>query len=120
MKLTDAERVILYRLHEVLALMQPEQAEHHQNKMEILDSGFHEQLYNFHLSKPFSKVDSEFAMDVLDMYRALHDSYRALPEKDNKLVDQSKVLYSGFDGNNESELKAFVRFLILKEGKWQE
>lgn len=120
MKLTEAERVILHRLHEVLAALHPDERKEHEAKMTVLRDGYHEEHYRFDLGKPVSKADQAFVKDVLDLYRGLNASYAALPSKDKASVDKKKLVFPGFDGNNETDLMAFAMLLVRDLGLWAE
>jgi uncharacterized protein len=120
MKLTDSERLMLLRMHEILAHLVPTDAKRHELNMRILSDGYHEREYDPHLSAPISAADGELVYDVLDLYRSLNTSYKALPPKDRKGVDKSDLAFKGFDLNHEIDLYGYTQFLIQEAGKWAE
>ena len=42
-----------------------------------------------------------FALDILDCYRAIENSYNRLPESEKEEIEEHSIHFSGFDGNHE-------------------
>lgn len=124
MKMTDVERLTLIRMHEILAVLKPDEAKQHDLAIDILRDGYHEFLYGDevggHLAKPFSERDKTFVYDVLDLFRGLQDSYGRLSKAEAKSIDKDRLEFPGFDGNNEVEHLSFVKFLIKKQERWSD
>jgi uncharacterized protein YfbU (UPF0304 family) len=124
MKMTDVQRITLIRLHEILAVINPKEAKDHNVAIHILRDGYHEDLYEQHsgnsLSDPFPEGDQKFVYDVLDAYATVNRSYKALPKKDKKDIDKTKLHFPGFDANQEAVHLAFAKFVVKKQGRWPE
>jgi uncharacterized protein YfbU (UPF0304 family) len=122
MKLTNAERSILYWEHSILAELKPDDAEDHRRAMEILQHGYHEQLYDHDvlgLSEPLNAPDARFVYDVLELFNNLQFSYEKLSAEDRKGLDERDLRFPGFDGHHESQLMGFARFLVQRLGRWE-
>lgn len=117
MKLTETERLTLINQNKILALLDPDEKEHHERLVQILERGY-EFLYSEMtdpLSEPLSRDDSEFVYDVLDMHLAI----RAVAEAEGIDLtdgDNSRLQMGGFDGNNEHGLLSFANFVALEDG----
>ena len=65
-------------------------------------------------------------MDILDMWRAIEDSYAQLSENDKTILKTKaepfgdKPKFKGFDGNNEYEYRNTALFLVNKLDKYEE
>ena len=54
--------------------------------------------------------------DILDMFRALRQSYEKLPDKSG--INEELINFDGFDANNEEEhLQAARRIAVLQRGR---
>lgn len=113
MELTRIERWILgnqYRIRADLA-KDPELRDSFARAAEALECGYqikYSVLAEHVSQEELSRADSEFVLDVLDMFTALARAAKAdaLPVG----VKASEVEFHGFDGNNEPELVEFARF----------
>jgi uncharacterized protein YfbU (UPF0304 family) len=118
MKLTRLERIMLINQLEIRKAI--EETDDFDEWIEILRDGY-EFLYDDvggHLARDVPEADCRFVLEVLDMYRRLEDFQVSNP----KVIATSDVFahFRGFDGNNETALMAFARFLIKKQGKFAE
>ncbi len=118
MKLTRIERWILTNQMEILAHVDPENADHYEKAREVLTSGY-TLAYGWYcppLEEELSEEACQEVMDILDMFRAIKRATAAgLPAE----VEEWELEFHGFDGNNEAEQVGFARFLI-EDGRWQE
>lgn len=117
MKLTETERLMLINQNKILALLDPDEKEHHERLVEILESGY-EGLYDeltMGLREPMSQADSDLVIDVLNMHVAIRDVAQA-EGVDIMDGDNWALQMRGFDGNNEYELLSFARFIALEDG----
>lgn len=125
MELSNLQRLQLINQYEILANQYRSLGAEYshfikdcENKIEILYNGFESEYYQFEdwLLDPTPKEIGREVKDILNFYRAIHIASR-------KGVNVSEIeLFGGFDGNdqNESDYLGYVRFLIEKEGKWEE
>jgi uncharacterized protein YfbU (UPF0304 family) len=89
--------------------------------MQILQNGYHEELYNHEvlvLSEPLTEDEARFVYNVLELFSKLQLSYEQLSPEARQGLDKKAVRFRGFDGNNESALMGFARFLVEKLGRW--
>jgi uncharacterized protein YfbU (UPF0304 family) len=118
MELSKQERLILYNQYEILKAVDGGNSEHYTEYQKILESGYKREYYRFsgHIDDELDDDVAAFVYDVLDMYRALFDSYNKLSPEQLKDIDKDRIIFEGFDGNNECEYLGYARF-ILKELK---
>jgi uncharacterized protein YfbU (UPF0304 family) len=117
--LTVTERRQLANQHEILEKLDPNNADYHSKCQTILEKGYtllYGEVFQS-VGEEVSEDDCKFVYDVLDMYRDLIRSHEALTDKAG--VDADDVRFPGFDGNNETELFGFIRFL-KEQGLWEE
>lgn len=120
MKISKSDRLVLINQYRILSNLDKSEADHYEELIKILESGyaiFYSQLDEW-ISDEMPEEESRLVLDVLDLYRAIEDVKRA--SKDSRLLTHSYSYFKGFDGNNETEHMGFCRFLIEKQGKFQE
>lgn len=113
MKLSPAERAILANQYEILKRLGSDDADY-DRMIEALRWGYeseYEGALGLYRDSEVTEADSKYVMDVLDMYRVL----QAAAERHG--VDTSRVVFPGFDGNNEGNLWGYANFL-RKQGRW--
>lgn len=122
MKLTRTERWILVNQYRILERLDPENAEYYKEARAILEEGY-ELLYEdidasiFRDEHVMSSEDCTEVIDILAMFDALQHSYDALPDKST--IEDWKINFVGFDGNNETAQMAFARFYSsYREGRF--
>lgn len=119
-KLSQKDRLILVNQFKILEKLYPEEAEYYLEKREILEQGY-ELLYTDvfgELYERFSEEECREVLDILDLYRVITFSYRDLEDKSE--IEEYKVRFAGFDGNNECKQLAFAEFFIKKLNRFQE
>ena len=118
MKLTKAERLILFNQFRLLESLYPEEARDCQNACEILQSGYaleYDSLVSFGEETP--EETAREVIEILNMYRALSNASIQLPEGS---FDPKDAIFNGFDGNEEGEHYSYASFMIEKQGRWAE
>lgn len=122
MELTKKERLILYNQYEILKSINPEEAEDYEINQEILINGFKVNYEN--LIEGFEEETSEeisnFVIDVLQMYRALNNSYDRLNDEGKEQIDLYNISFKGFDGNHETDYYAYAKFYLNQLGRFEE
>lgn len=120
MEITKRDRLILINQYRILASLNKAEADHYEELISILENGysiFYSQLDEW-ISDDVPEEEGRFVLEVLDLYRAIEDAKRAT--KDSRLLAHHYAYFRGFDGNNETDHMSFCRFLIEKQGKFQE
>jgi len=120
MKLLKKERLLLINQYRILAALDKSEESHYLELIEILERGYSifYSMIDEWVAEDMPEDEGRFVLEVLDLYRAIDDVKRA--SKDNRLVSHAYGVFPGFDGNNESEYLGFCRFLIERQGKFQE
>lgn len=126
MELTKKDRLAFSYQLRILEALYPNEAADFAQKRTALEDGFalHYDWLFENLYDELSKEECQEVLNVLDMYRAITFSLRNLDDGD-ALHKHHLAKFSGFDGNNEGQLMAYVRYFIvdldrydeLKEGK---
>jgi len=126
MELTKKERLaFIYQLR-ILEALYPDEASDFAQKRTALEDGYalHYGWLTESMSDDMSEAECREVLDILDMYRAITFGLQKLDEGD-ALREHRLAKFRGFDGNNEGQLMAYVRYFIvdldrydeLKEGK---
>ena len=126
MELTKKERLaFIYQLR-MLEALHPNEAADFAQKRTALEDGFalHYDWLFESLSDELSEEECREVLDILDMYRAITFGLQKL-DKSDALREHHLAKFRGFDGNNEGQVMAYVRYFIvdldrypeLKEGK---
>ena len=121
MTLTENERVILANQYLILEALYPDDAECYQEKCKIVESGYEMEYCGLNTSIIENRLSSEDCAEVkeiLDMHRAMHDSFKGLQDSDG--IEENELQFNGFDGNDGSGRCDYARFLIVNKGLWQE
>jgi uncharacterized protein YfbU (UPF0304 family) len=119
-KLSPSERLILSNLFELRAVLDDANAERWKNMAEIVAHGY-EILFGElpRIDKLQPEDRGRFVVEVLDLYRLLHDYVEANP-KDTEVCDHEWSRFRGFAGVEERDLLALCRFLVVRQRKWPE
>lgn len=107
MKFTPVERMILINQFRILERLYPDDG--YEVKRKILENGYTLNYKWLMLmdEEEMPEEDCRFVFDVLDMFRAIHNSDGNIP-------------FKGFDGNYEPDFYGYASFLIMDEKKYQE
>jgi uncharacterized protein len=109
--LTVLQRLQFANQFAILEKLHPNERNHYAMCRQVMENG-----YTAFYGEVFTGIGDElpedywqFVYDVLEMHRDLRGSYDALADKSG--IDPFLVTFRGFDGNNETELYAFLKFL---------
>ena len=116
LSLTNKERLEYIYLLRILEKLYPEQSEEYSQYRNALQRGFslHYADMMIELSEDELSINEcKKVLDILEMYRGIIYSYRALKREntDISLTDED-VKFPGFDGNNEYYHMAYVEYFI--------
>jgi uncharacterized protein len=120
MELSKKDRILLINQYRILAVLDKNEESHYLELIDILQHGY-EVFYSMvdeWISDDMPEEEGLFVLNVLNLYRAIEDVKRS--SSDERLLNHHYSVFPGFDGNNESEYLEFCRFLIEKQGKFQE
>ena len=120
MKLQKKDRLLLINQYKILAALDKGEESHYLELIEILERGYSifYSMIDERVSEDMPEETGRFVLEVLDLYRAIEDVKRS--SKDSQLIGHTYSVFRGFDGNQESDYLGFCRFLIEKQGKFQE
>lgn len=121
MELTTKERLSLINQFKILEALYPTEAEYYANNRRALEGGYtlHYEWLVENLSSELSADQCREVLDILDMYRAITHSISRLEDGDI-LRQHHNAKFSGFDGNNESQLMGYVRYFIVDLDRYPE
>jgi uncharacterized protein YfbU (UPF0304 family) len=117
MEMTNAQRLILSNQYYLMAKLTPENAAKYQRLQTIVERGYELQMRE--MNKEFGcLVEDECreVINVMEMYHAMQESNKMLPDEERKDVDQRRLQFLGFDIATEAQLVNYVRFLVDSEG----
>ncbi len=113
-KLSFNERWILSNQYLILEKLDKDNANHYAQTREALDSDY-EEHYDWNIpyivrdKQVMTEEESKEVMDILDMFGVLHHAYDQLSDKSG--VDENRIRFRGFDGNNETKQLGYTRYL---------
>lgn len=120
MELTKKERLSLINQYRILEQLDAKSADHYHRLITILKNGYelhYSDLDNF-IAEPMSEEQCREVLDVLSMFEALQDAYKKLKGKDKDGIDKNRIVFAGYDGNNESELMGYVAYLVEQDNRF--
>jgi uncharacterized protein YfbU (UPF0304 family) len=128
--LTTVERAQLSLMHRILAQQALDRGadgerDDHVRFAEILEQGYtadYDEVFTM-IETEVSRQETNFVMDVLDMFEALERSYDALSSEDKATLGETAAVtlrFRGFDANSrrEGRLLTYARRLIADD-KWR-
>ena len=103
MELSLKDRLILSNQYRILEKLYPEEADSLANDRRAIENGY---TMNYawltgHLLDELSEERCNEVWDILEMHRALNFTYRNLKDKEG--IDEKKLKFRGFDGNEETK-----------------
>lgn len=120
MKLSRIERLMLSNQYRILEALYPDERDSFANSREAIESGF-EIEYDWHteyIHRDVVTVDEcREVIEILDMFTALGRAFNDLGDKSG--IEESKIRFVGFDGNNETKQLAYAEYL-QKNGKFSD
>lgn len=124
--LTLIERRTLALQHEVLARLDPAEADYHERCRQVLEQGFAAEYENefYAFSPELSRPETRLVVDVLEMFSVLKRSVDALNPGDLRQIGEHArhaFAFQGFDFNDtyEGRLASYARYLI-DDDRWQD
>ena len=122
--LTLKDRLNLYNQYTILQKLSQIQEDEYEArdyglKAEIVSEGY---IHDYYLltdgfSDDFLPEDAKLVWDTLDMYSAIHSSYKKLK---NPKLTREQIEFYGFDGNNEIKHMNYCKFIINSLGRFAE
>jgi uncharacterized protein len=122
MQPSHIERVILANQYKILSLLDPDYADEYDLVREALEHGFEsrymEAFHNTVHEDALTRDESILVIDAMDLYTALQVSYEKLEDEEKEGIDDRRLDFPGFDGNNETKLYAYCRFVVEQERRF--
>ena len=120
--LTLAERLLLYNQYQILSKLDSDAEEgHYEHLADIVQSGYasdYSELVEW-FSDEVPAAETEYAKDVLQMFRIMKNAYEKLGE-DKQGITEEDLTFRGFDGHSESHLMGYVAHLQKSKRVWRE
>jgi uncharacterized protein YfbU (UPF0304 family) len=120
MNLTPVERMNMILLCRILGNQEPENKADWERNALILHYGyvpFYDEVIG-DLHDELNPRVGNFVFAVLDMYRSLLSSFKALRKPDAE--KEKRLMFQGFNGNEETEYYLFAQFVLHDMGRFQE
>jgi uncharacterized protein YfbU (UPF0304 family) len=120
MNLTPVERMNMILLCRILGNQEPENREDWERNALILHYGyvpFYDEIIG-DLHDELNPRVGNFVFAVLDMYRSLLSSFKALGKPDPE--KEKRLMFQGFNGNEEPKYYLFAQFVLHDMGRFQE
>ena len=110
MKLTRAERLILSLQYKILEHLDKGDAKYYQTVSKAVENGYeleYDQLAQHVLEESLPVNQCRFVLEVMEMYDSLQRG-----QKTSAAVKTLEVEFPGFDGNKETALRSYARYII--------
>ncbi|MFR9721540.1 YfbU family protein [Aeromonas diversa] len=121
MNMSHSERLILSNQYEILAKLNPQQAETYLRAKTIVERGYALQLLE--LEKGLGHLDRDTCQEVIDtleMHHAMAVSWENLAAEEHAEVPQARLRFIGYSRSHEGELADYVCFLLEVEKRFAE
>ena len=128
MQFSRKERLFLVNQYRILQKLSESESEkkEYENLIEALVSGYRIHYHDFF--EEFSTVDmpeedSQYVLDILEMYRGIIFSYMKLMRDKVKIsIRPEDIVFPGFDGNDrkESQYLNYTNYFINSLGRYEE
>ena len=119
MALSKLERLFLANQYRIMGFLDEKDRDFYEKIQEALEKGFsdyyEEELFGW-MSEEMSPEESAFVRNAIDVYGSMQTSYDVLDDKSG--IEESKLRFPGFDGNNEGKYLAYADFLREKEDRF--
>ncbi|MDP4153279.1 MAG: YfbU family protein [Bacillota bacterium] len=112
MQLSEKERLFLYNQYKILERLYPKEPEIWKDPQEILLNGYEGEYDSLTdgMSDGISAEICDEVLSILSMFKSLYYSYQELNDKSG--VEESDILFNGFDGNEEVGHYSYAKYLI--------
>lgn len=117
MEMTHAQRLILSNQYQMMAMLEPDNAERYRRYQTIIERGYGLQLRE--LDKEFgelSEATCRTLIDIMEMHHALHVSWSNHKAPCN--IEERRLAFLGFDSATEARYLGYVRFMVNVEGRY--
>lgn len=122
--LSKKERLQYIYLLKILEKLYPKECPEYANYRKALEQGFtldYEEMMKEVSEEELSVEDCKEVRAILEMYRGIIYSYRALKEDIGSIsLKDEDVKFPGFDGNNETKQMLYVEYFIKDLGRYSE
>src|SRR5437588_7351354 len=115
MKLTRTERWMLSNQYRTLEALYSKEAKDYAHIREAIESGYeleYEQIIPYIYEEGLTEEECREVKDVMTMFHVLKASFNHLEDKSG--IDEWKIAFRGFSGNDETSQMAYARY--LREG----
>lgn len=120
--LSPKDRFIIANQLKILEKLYPEEANDYALERKAIESGFalHYTWILERFSEELSVKECEVVLEILNMYRAITDSFETFTDADKNNFKKDEIEFRGFDGNNETKLWLYANYFINDLGRFQE
>lgn len=112
MNLTIKDRLILSNQYKILEGLYSDEKEYFIKAQTILSNGFELEYDSIvrHLDNEVVTIEEcKEVLDILEMFSALKSGFEQLSDK--SVIEEPKIRFLGFDGNNEVKQWAYAKYL---------
>lgn len=121
MDMTDAQRLILSNQYQLMAQLDPQQAQKYRRLQTIVERGYGLQMSE--LNQNYGQLNNDQCreiIEIMEMYHAMQESNKILNDNERQQVDQRRLEFLGFDLATEAQQVHYVRFLTSSEGLYSQ
>lgn len=117
--MNNSERLILSNQYDILAKLNPEQAEVYQRASTIIKRGYSLQILELEKQLGYLDVTTcQEIIDTLEMHHALAISWGNLGSAVQNGVDANRLRFNGYSRSQEQPLAEYVCFLLESDKRF--
>ena len=118
MNLSKEQRLILINQYEILKHLNPNDTEYYDEYIATLKIGatYKYSMFEEIVEDEKSEEFQEFVWSVLDMFSYMKSAYRNLSDEYKQKISLEKILYQGFDGNEEGSYYSYANYIFKDMG----
>jgi uncharacterized protein YfbU (UPF0304 family) len=119
MKLSRIERLMLSNQFLILESLYPNEAQGYAEQRQAIEKGYELHYENsiqhiYNSTDIMSESECKEVIDILSIFDEIKLSYERLSEKSG--IDELKINFPGFDGNNESKQLSYAKYYCKHDG----
>jgi uncharacterized protein len=118
-ELTKFQRLVLVNQFLILEKLYPERANDYEITREALQAGYptwYDDDFSYLIFDGLTEKQCKDADDILCMFWDMSNTYDSLEDKSG--IDEKRVRFWGFDGNNETEYMGYADYVINKKSRY--
>jgi uncharacterized protein YfbU (UPF0304 family) len=119
-ELSRKERWILSNQLRILEALYPNDADYYRKNRTAIEEGYslHYSWAAEHIYEELSYGECKEVLDILEMHSMMQRAYERLSDREG--IEEWKVKFAGFDGNDETRLMGYAQYFVEELGRYSD